>query len=313
MSRAPARSRPVVRKQTLKRNTRAKKVSMVDRLLAVLPISQHTLQRVATWTIMIVVLGCAYGVASLFGVPAKVGVALAEQAGNAGFRLDQIEIRGLKRMDHMTVNAVAADQQSRAMPLVDIDLVRNRLLQYGWVKDAQVSRRLPNVLLIRLTERTPAAIWQYQGTLSLIDRDGVYLEQVSASAMPDLPLVIGPGADRQEPAYQRLMVAAPALKPKVDAATWVGNRRWDLKFDTGEILSLPEGDDAAAAALRKFAEIEGTRSLLGKGWVKFDMRDTSRILLRKPDGSSEQSLAKPNNDKKTTPETPDRAQSRSQV
>ena len=115
------------------------------------------------------------------------------------------------------------------------------------------------------------AVWQNEGTLSLIDRDGVYLEPVSADAMPDLPLVIGPGADRQEPAYQTLMTIAPALKPKVRAATWVGNRRWDLLFDTGETLSLPEGTDEAAQALRLFAERDGTLRLLGRGWLKFDM------------------------------------------
>ena len=42
--------------------------------------------------------------------------------------------------------------------------------------------------------------------------------------MPDLPLVIGPGANVQEPAWQTLMAAAPALKPRIKAATWVGNR-----------------------------------------------------------------------------------------
>ena len=156
-------------------------------------------------------------------------------------RVEQIEVRGVKRMDVTTVYAVALDQKSRAMPLVDLDLVRDRLLQYGWVQDAHVSRRLPDTLLIRIVERTPAAVWQDRGTLSLIDRDGVYLEPVSADAMPDLPLVIGPGADRQEPAYQTLMVAAPALKPKVRAATWVGNRRWDLLFDSGETLVAARG------------------------------------------------------------------------
>jgi cell division protein FtsQ len=186
-------------------------------------------------------------------------------------------------MDVMTVYAVAADQKSLAMPLVDLDLVRSRLLEYGWVKDAQVSRRLPNILLIRVIERTPAAVWQDRGQLNLIDAEGHYLEPVSADAMPDLPLVIGPGADRQEPAYQTLMVAAPALKPKVRAATWVGNRRWDLLFDTGETLSLPEGDDEAAKALKLFAEKDGTNKLLGSGrYVKFDMRDyPNRMVMRK--------------------------------
>ncbi len=283
MSRAPTKGRTPARRPTVRRK-KQQKVSIVDRILARLPVSQRTLQRIATWSIFALMLGGVAVVAQMFGVPGAVGTALAEQAGNAGFRVEQIEIRGVKRMDQMTVYAVALEQKSRAMPLVDLDHIRDRLLQYGWVKDAHVSRRLPDTLLIRIEERTPAAVWQDQGRLSLIDSEGVYLEPVSADAIPDLPLVIGPGADRQEPAYHRLMEVAPALKGRVRAATWVGNRRWNLTFDTNEVLMLPEGDNEAAAALKKFAEKDGTLHLLGKGWLSFDLRDPSRTVGRPPNG-----------------------------
>jgi cell division protein FtsQ len=311
MSRTPTRGRgPAPRKQQPKR--RQKKPSILDRIMAALPVSQDTLQRIATWSILGAVGVAALGVATWFGVPGVIGTAVAEQVGNAGLRVEKIEVRGAKRMDPMTVYAVALGQKSRAMPLVDLNEVRDKLLQYGWVQDAHVSRRLPDTLLVRIVERTPAAVWQDQGQLSLIDRDGVFLEQVSSDAMPDLPLVIGPGADRQEPAYQTLMIAAPALKPKVRAATWVGNRRWDLLFNTGETVSLPEGDAEAAAALRKFA----TQPLLGKGWIKFDLRDPSRMVARKPDGSSERAINDPATDNesgRSAPATGGRALTRSDV
>jgi cell division protein FtsQ len=259
------------------------------------------------------VLGGVYIAGAVTGANAAIGNALAEQVGKAGLRVEQIEVRGAKRMDVTTVYAVALDQKSRAMPLVDLNLVRDRLLQYGWVQDAHVSRRLPDTLLIRIVERTPAAVWQNQGSLSLIDRDGVYLEPVSTDAMPDLPLVIGPGADRQEPAYQTLMVAAPALKPKVRAATWVGNRRWDLLFDTGETLSLPEGDDEAAKALKLFAEKDGTSKLLGSGYVKFDLRDPTRMVVRKADPAMRAPVPKPTATAKPTTTKSDRAPTRDQV
>ena len=256
------------------------KVSWGDRLIAMLPVSEATLRRVVTFGIVAGVAGAGFAVANLFGVPAAIGTAAAETAGRAGFRVQQIEVTGLKRMDRMTVYAVALDQQSRAMPLVDLDAVRVRLLEYGWVKDAHVSRRLPDTLLVHVEEREPAAIWQAHGKLTLIDATGVPLEAVRAEAMPELPLVIGRGANLQEASYQALMAQAPALKPLVRAATWVGNRRWDLLFTTGETLMLPEGDAAAAKALVKFAELDGADRLLGQKWVRFDMRFPNQMLAR---------------------------------
>jgi cell division protein FtsQ len=99
--------------------------------------------------------------------------------------------------------------------------------------------------------------------------------------MPDLPLLIGESANSQEPARRQLLEAAPALRPLVKAATWIGNRRWDLIFNTGEKLQLPEGEAESAAALKKFAELDGTERLLGKGYLGFDMRDPDKMVVRR--------------------------------
>lgn len=256
------------------------KPSTIDRMLHALPVSEATLHRIVTWLFMIVIFGGAIGIATFFGVPQSAAVAAAEQIGKAGFRVDGIEVTGTRRMSAMTVYTAALDQQSRAMPLVDVSGVRQRLLGYPWVADAQVSRRLPDKLVINIVERVPAAVWQDHQQLTLIDKDGHLLEPVTPDQMPDLPLMIGDGANLETADYRALLDAAPALKPLVRAATWVGNRRWNLLFQTGETLALPE--DEPAKALVKFAELDGARSLLGKGWVRFDMRDPTRLVARKP-------------------------------
>lgn len=281
---APVRRQPV--------RTRGKpKPSRIDWLLSKLPVSEAALRRAAT-VAMLSVGGVALSAGAVaLGVPAMVGEQLGEAAGRAGFRVEQIEITGLKRMDRMSVYAVALDQQSRALPLVDLEAVRQKLLRYGWIADAHVSRRLPDTLLVDIVERQPAAVWQDQGRLTLIDRDGVLLDPVDPGAIPDLPLIIGPGADRQAPGYQALLAAAPALKPRVRAATWVGNRRWDLRFDSGETLKLPE--EGAAAALLDFAKRDGAHPLLGRGWVSFDMRDPAKLVARKPNPETQRQVADP--------------------
>jgi len=284
---------PPPRRPALKRKTSQPKRSVIDRILAMLPVSEETLRRIATWTIFGAVLAGLIALATWMGIPAAAGAAVAEGIGRAGFRVDEIEVTGAKHMDPMTVYAVALDQKSRAMPLVDLEGVREKLLSYGWIADAHVSRRLPNKLLIDIVERTPSAVWQNKGQLTLIADNGVRLDPVSAEAMPDLPLVIGNGADTQEPAYQRLIAVAPALKPQIKAATWVGNRRWDLLFSTGETLALPEGEDASAKALLKFAQVEGSSPLLGKGFVRFDMRIPGYLISRRADGAEARAATDP--------------------
>ncbi len=261
---------PVVRKQ-----------SFFERLLGRLPVSPRLVQRVVTVSMTTLVLGVMLAVATLLGVPQSAGLALAEAAGDAGFRVKSIEVKGAERMDANTVYAAVLDQESRAMPLVNLGAVRERLLKYGWIADAQVARRLPDKLVVTLVERKPAALWQHDGQLVLIDATGVTLEAVAPEKAPDLPLLIGPGANTQTRDYQALLAVVPALKGEIKAATWVGNRRWDMVFASGEILALPEEDPARA--LVKFAEIDGKQTLLGRGWSKFDMRVPSKLVVRKGD------------------------------
>jgi len=284
MSRAPAKRATTRRAAPAKRKParRQKRPGLLDQAVAALPFSQATLTRIATWGIVGVFAIGALSVASWFGVPGMVGSAVSQVVGEAGFKVDEIQIDGLKRMDKMTVYQQALDQDSRAMPLVDLAAVRARLLKYPWIKDAQVSRKLPNTLRIMIVEREPGAIWQNHGQLMLVDPSGVPLEPVSRDAMPDLPLLIGEGANSQEPARRKLMDAAPALKPLVRAATWVGNRRWDIIFTSGEKLQLPEGEEESIAALKTFAEKDGTYRLLGRGNLGFDMRDPDNLVVRRP-------------------------------
>ncbi len=281
MSRKPSTRRPTV-KPRRRAQPKRKQPGMMDRLVASLPVSEATLHKVIAWGITGIAVVSLIGVATLFGVPGIVGTAVAEGIGRAGFRVQQIEVTGIKRADKMTVYTYALGQKTRAMPLVDLDEVRDKLMTIGWVADARVSRRLPDTLVVHIVERKAAAVWQHQGQLMLIDGEGVLLEPVSADAMPDLPLVIGDGAYAQQPAYQRLLAAAPALKPLVKAATWIGNRRWDLSFNTGERLALPEGEETAARALVKFAEMDGADRLLGRGYLRFDLRDPTRLVVRMP-------------------------------
>ena len=278
------------RRPTVKRRA-APKQSRLDRLVHRIPVEEATLKRWATRGFLAIGGAAVLSAAAWAGVPAIVGTGLGEAAGRAGFRVDEVQAPGLNHMDFMTVNAVVLEQPTRALPLIDLDRIRQRLMAYGWVKDAAVSRRYPNKILVRITERAAAAVWQNNGELTLIDADGVLLDNVSRDAMPELPLVIGPGANMQAPGYQRLLAAAPALKPRVVAATWVGNRRWDLRFDSGETLKLPE--EGAEAALLDFAKRDGAHPLLGRGWLGFDLRNPGRMVVRKPETGAERQVADP--------------------
>lgn len=147
-------------------------------------------------------------------------------------------------------------QKDRSMAAVDLEDVRHDLMQYGWIKDARVSRRLPDTLVVDIVERSPAAIWQHNNRLSLIDEKGVVLEPVSVATMPDLPLVIGPRANQRAQDLERLLAEASSLKELLAGAT--SGRQPPLG------PSFPQRRDAVASRRRARGE-GGARQIRAYG------------------------------------------------
>ncbi|MGE0773911.1 MAG: cell division protein FtsQ/DivIB [Sphingomonadaceae bacterium] len=254
--------------------------SRAAQALATLPVKQETLNRAGNYLLGgFIAIGLAAGGIAM-QLPQMIGVEIGEAIGRMGFAVRNVEVQGRTQMDRKAVIDIAMDQPSRAMPLVDLEATRQRLKQLGWVSDARVARRLPDTLVVDIIERRPTAIWQFQKRLSLIDQNGVVIAPVDIAKMPDLPLLIGPSANERVADLVALMEKAPTLKPMLAGASWVGGRRWDLRFQSGETLALPEGEQASGDALADFARRDASHRLLGQGFVRFDMRVPGRIVVR---------------------------------
>ena len=266
------------------------KVAVPNKIARRLPVDQARANKVAGLVFGAFVLAIGIVVLVALDIPAKAERAAGTAIGEAGFKISGYQIVGINHMNRALVDDVVTDELRRAaeeagsskapQALVSVADIRQRLMSYGWVKDARVSRRLPDTLVIDIVERTPAALWQSEGRLALIDNEGVVLDRVAVDKMPDLPLLIGPGANAQEQQLGRLMTAVPTLKPQLASATWVGGRRWDLNFQSGETVALPEGEDSAKATLMKFARLDKQSGLLGRGIIRFDLRVPGKMIVR---------------------------------
>ena len=268
------------------------KVAVPKKFAKRLPMDQARANKVAGLVFGALMLAIAFVVLLALDIPAKAERFAAAAVGHAGFTVSGYQIVGLAHMNRSAVDKVVTDELRRAadeagsdkapQALIDAGAIRDRLLRFGWVKDARVLRRLPDTLVIDIVERKPAALWQSQGQLALIDSEGVVLDRVPVDRMPDLPLLIGPGANSQEEELSSLMADVPTLKPQLASATWVGGRRWDLNFQSGETVALPEGYQAARVALDKFAHADKQNGLLGRGMVRFDLRVPGKMIVRLP-------------------------------
>jgi len=298
MSQTIRRKAPPLRKVAA-REGKARKVnaarektgSALDAALAWIPLSEEQLHRVFLALILVVALALAWMVAAMAGLQGIAPSQFASIAGQGGFAVRRVDVRGVAHLNELKVYEMVLAEKDQAMPLVDIGRLRQDLLGLSWVQDARVSRQLPDTLVVDIVERQPYAVLKKPDRLVLIDAAGHELEAVSPARAKGKLVVSGPGAGQQVEALIALLDAAPALKPQVQEAEWVGNRRWNLEFGTGQVLALPEGDKQAANALMAFARLDGVNRLLGGRVAAFDMRAPDRIYFRVPGRTEDEAKA----------------------
>ncbi len=247
-----------------------------------LPVAPKAARRLIFGGMALLLLAAAMVWAMAQRLPERALLAMVTAGSAAGFSVRQVEISGAIHQPRLSIYRELLTGGSDSMLLVDLQEARRRLEALPWVKEASLQRRWPDRLEVRLVERQPAALFQHQGEMHLIDQEGVVLPDIDLADFAALPLLVGEGAERQAPALLHLLEAQPKLAGRMRAAVWVGGRRWDLRMEDGETISLPEGS-AATEALARFAAIDRETPLLGRGFIRFDLRIPDKMVVRTGD------------------------------
>lgn len=251
-----------------------------------LPVSAAVLRRNLAIVAVTLVVTAASIVAGLAGAPQRLWADFVRQTADAGFEVRHVDISGTREMGRLPIYDAALGGADNAMITTDLAAIRARLLALPWVADASVGRRLPDTLSIQIVERRPVALWQHHRHFTAIDITGQPLTARNLERFAKLPIVIGAGANARVRELLALTAAAPTLSDKVDAATLVGGRRWDVKFKSGETLALPDTPAAATAAFKRFARLDASlsddRKLLGRRFERFDMRLPGQMTVGGP-------------------------------
>ena len=169
------------------------------------------------------------------------------------------------------------------LPVSSLDLdvvkIKEAVESLDAVKSAEVTVQGGGILEIRAVERTPVLVWRDGDVLRLIDGEGQRVAEIARrAARPDLPLVVGTGADLAVSEIAALVEVLAPIEGRLRGFVRVGERRWDVVLDRGQTIMLPE--NGAVTALRKVLTLHASEDLLNRDVVVVDMRNPDRPVLR---------------------------------
>lgn len=201
----------------------------------------------------------------LGGGESSLGQALVNLSAKKGFVVSSVMIEGRVHADPASLRDAISVQ--RGDPIFGFRLadLREKVEEIPWVRTARVERRLPDILYIQLEERKPVALWQKDGVLALVDRDGVVLSHQGLEQFSSLPMVSGANAQIHAKDLADMVEAEPEIARRLEVAQWVGDRRWTLHMKGGVMVLLPEEDPELA--LRQIVQTQEREGIFDRGLV----------------------------------------------
>lgn len=217
----------------------------------------------------------------------QVRWAAISTTASMGFRVKEVMVSGRQETSRKTL--IDTLNVARGAPILafDINAAKQRVDALPWVRTATVERMLPDTILVSINEREPLALWQLDKKLHLIDAEGAVILTEGLENYADLLMVVGEGAQARAAELIATLGVEPDLMMYVRAATWVGDRRWNLHLKGGIDVRLPE--DNPTAAWTRLAEYHRNHQVLDKNVTVLDLRIPDRLIVKTgPKGSGQE-------------------------
>jgi cell division septal protein FtsQ len=214
------------------------------------------------------------------------------------FAVKQIAVEGNNRTSREELLALVEDKTRASLWKLDLEEIRNALKRNAWVRDAEVTRQLPDKLRVKINERAPYALARRSdNSVVWIDRDGTVLGDHSRFNRDIVPPVISGLAEGQTPKvmeanqryldlYQQLLAELdgqePALSSQVDEVIFDGVDGMKLRVQEGQVAVLVGAKDfrkRLEEALRILQAVE-RKDISALQLMKIS--DAERLLSGKP-------------------------------
>jgi len=183
--------------------------------------------------------------------------------------IDNIEIEGARRLSRTLLL-----EQSKLVPGASLLAIRpgqveRALMAHPWVAKAEVSRKWPNSLHLKVQERDPVALVQFGEELLYMDRQGMIFKPLSPGDPHNFPVITGltaeqfrhPAGDLTEVVTQAfqlmdvLKTTPPPLNLENISEIHVDLERGFTLYANGVGVALDLGLQEYSEKLQKFAQL----------------------------------------------------------
>jgi cell division septal protein FtsQ len=209
---------------------------------------------------------------------------------NSGF--SRVNIYGNERTSYEEISSLARERlvnDDNTSNQEVIEDLKTKIQALPWVDEVVISVSLHDSLNIHIKEHQPFAIWQDNNKRYIVSKEAKIIAINDAEKFDSLIILTGANAYKNVKSLFNILAIDPEISRNIYSATWVGGRRWDVRFDNGLLVKLPNNDSSgnmkdAWDSLIKMYNMPGSTI----GLKTIDLRIAKKIYLEYDDKTTKE-------------------------
>lgn len=193
-------------------------------------------------------------------------------------KVKRITIIGARQTTKQEISQALGFKTNDPMLLVDLERAHDALQKLEWMKHVEIVREFPTTIKVRLTERTPLALWQHKKNLTLIDKSGAPINIPTIKGFHHLPHILGEQAPENADKFLRQLDNHPEITKNLVACVFIDKRRWNLILQGKIHVKLPE--DKVSQALKHLEKLLKDGYISDGNVLSVDLRIPDRTYFQ---------------------------------
>lgn len=157
------------------------------------------------------------------------------------YPIKNVEVFGINHLDRDTLQTLLTPLVSKGFFAVDVDRIKEQVLQLPWVSWVVVRRVWPDQVIVVIHEKNPVALWN---AASLLSASGELFSPPVASYPEKLPEFIGPSGEQiiMTRYYTKMNNLLMPLHFKIARLELTPSLTWNLTLENGMKLNVGRKD-----------------------------------------------------------------------
>ena len=194
------------------------------------------------------------------------------------FVLASYETNELIRVDQSEVSKIINKYFGKSIFLIPLRDLSNQIRELNWVKDVNLSNNFKSKIFVEILEYEPLGLFFFNDKIYYFSKEGKVIDQFKEN---DENFIIFSGKNTLKHAVNLLDVIESLQSPQLNnirEASFINDRRWNLKFSNDLLLSLSEKniESSLNSFIKLLNQLDESEILLIKS---IDLRNDDKAII----------------------------------